>query len=78
MKHFLTLILCLPFLSFAQKKEYPIKRTSTAPLIDGNSNEATWTTVNEAIFDILSNGEFNKSKFNTSWKATYDDKAIYF
>ena len=81
MKHFLTLILCLPLLSFAQKKEYPIKRTSTAPLIDGNSNEATWTTVNEAntFTEFYPNqGTTINQKYNTSWKATYDDKAIYF
>ncbi len=81
---YLFLLLNLIFINgFSQDlkvKNYSIKRTNTAPIIDGVQDNL-WNNFNKSgnfICESPNNGELEDPKLRTEWLATYDDKAIYF
>tara|TARA_B110000908_G_scaffold172774_1_gene243060 strand:+ start:8887 stop:11250 length:2364 start_codon:yes stop_codon:yes gene_type:complete len=83
MRHLLLLLNLISFLGFSQnfkEKNYNIKRTNTPPSIDGNV-ESFWNNIEsggEFICESPENGKNENPNLKTEWKATYDDKAVYF
>lgn len=67
--------------SLAQKKKvYQIKRTETAPIIDGKLNDDVWQNADIATDFIQFRPEIGNGlppEQRTEVKLTYDDKAIY-
>ncbi len=78
---FLNLFSVIAFGQTFNKKEYLIEKTKKAPKIDGLANDQVWNTSDDGS-DFICVSPFNgrdiKDAFQTNWKATYDNQAIYF
>jgi hypothetical protein len=83
MRQLFYILLLIPFLGNAQhlaRKHYDIQRTNTPPLIDGKANDAVWNTLpsgSQFVSMEPTNGLLIKEVFQTTFKATYDNEALY-
>jgi len=81
MKYLLIISFFISSHVFAQKKEYTISRVNTPPIIDGNIKDGIWKSIpftGNFIQYTPENGKPIAEKFNTQWKAVYDNQAVYF
>ena len=78
----LFLSLIIPFLTFAQKKnegyQLAIKKASTAPIIDGNDDDAVWKEcdVTTDFFMVLPM-DTSRANVKTQVRMTYDEHNLY-
>ena len=84
MKKLIIIFILFPLFGYSQyleDKKYQINRTITPPKIDGKDDDLCWKNTQSGQYFICfdpNNGEKIDTDFKTEFKATYDNKAIYF